>query len=253
LTITYSIPPINSWGTIKTAKGEYVYGTNQAFTFTPDVTTQYIIQTDRPGTVAVEDTRVILYDTAGNIIAQNYDISSTSGYSRIAVTLTAGKTYKVLILQESYSLAINCYLAIYKPEWLTVEDTQNYSLYQHYSSKFKDFEVIERANEIYNCLAYAVGYVTREFWYSAIKGENMTMDETIAFLDMHDYRISDVYSEDCIVAYGPSYNSISHFAKVENGIVSSKMGDGELMRHKGVNAFFSTGLYGTLQAYFVRK
>lgn len=79
-------------------------------------------------------------------------------------------------------------------------------------------------NETYNCMGYAIGVYD---------------DDDLSSLN------------ECVIAYGGG-DSITHFAKYENGIITAKMDGYEVVQHTGVYAYHHQS-YDTPYKYFVKN
>jgi hypothetical protein len=57
------------------------------------------------------------------------------------------------------------------------------------------------------------------------------------------YITSNQPTNNCVVAYGTT-SSVGHFARIDNGIVTAKNGDMELIQHPQADIYASTAIYG---------
>lgn len=243
LSIEYASVSNTYWGTI-TARAVHSTSSGLVYNFSPASTGTYYIETAQPNGVASQDTVIYLMDSNYKLIARDDDGSSSGTYSKITATLTKGKTYKVLVTSYPYSLAHNCYLAIYKSGSL-------YGSVGTYSSFVKNFNKIGDYDSSYNCLAYAIGNTSTWIWPWG--GTNPTVSQLTTYMNGLGYVKVSAYQSNCVVAYGTSTSKITHFSKVVSGTVTAKCGRLELMKHSGYDAYFENGSYGSPQAYYVKS
>ena len=242
LTIVYAAVSNSYWGTIS-ARATYSTSSGLVYNFSPASTGTYYIETAKPIGVSSQDTVVYLLDSNYKLIAQDDNSSPSGSYSRITATLTAGKTYKVLVSTKPYNLSHNCYLVVYKAGSLCSDVST-------YASFVKNFKKIGNHTDSYNCLAYALGNTSSWIWPW---GEDCPdVPHLTSYMGRLGYVPVTTYQSDCVVAYGPSSSTITHFSKSVSGTVTAKCGQLELMQHSGYNAYFANGGYGTPQAYYVK-
>ena len=158
--------------------------------------------------------------------------------------MSGGSRYTVLIMQASENLAINCYFSVYKDESI-------YSPIEVYTSKMRTFKKIGDYSFEYNCLAYAMG-ITNDNIDAEELGLPKSLDQFEEYLGDRGYTRVSSKTANCIIAYGPSESDIRHFAKVENNVVTAKIGSLELMEHVAYNAYYQYSNYGAPQGFFVK-
>lgn len=237
LTINYNAVT-KDLGTI-TARGESVAGSNLFYTFTISSSATYIFETSRPNGSYGEsrDTVLELRDTSGKLIASNDNISSTNKYSKIQISLSPGK-YKIYVKEAPNKTSnVFCYLTLYKKDELVFEATE-------YASLCYDFVKIGNADPTYNCYAYAIGLKT---WINPGSLEQTTQD-----LKNRGYTKVDHATSNCVVAYGTTAH-VTHLARIDNGVVTAKLGGGEVVRHSNYSIYYSQGKYGSPVAYYVKS
>ena len=237
LTINYN-SVTKDLGTI-TARGESVAGSNLFYTFTISSSATYIFETSRPNGSYGEsrDTVLELRDTSGKLIASNDNISSTNKYSKIQISLSPGK-YKIYVKEAPNKTSnVFCYLTLYKKDELVFEATE-------YASLCYDFVKIGNADPTYNCYAYAIGLKT---WINPGSLEQTTQD-----LKNRGYTKVDHATSNCVVAYGTTAH-VTHLARIDNGVVTAKLGGGEVVRHSNYSIYYSQGKYGSPVAYYVKS
>lgn len=259
LTVRYSEAANTHWDDVE-AQGMQIIGTNRTFSFIPKVSGTYHIETNRPGPeaeqIAVQDTKIYLYNSSNELIAENDNKSSSDNYSKITRLLSGGSRYTVLIMQASENLAINCYFSVYKDGSLCVP-------IEEYTSLMRTFKKIGNYDREYNCLSYAVTQQaegnTEKMWPN--NSPTTTVDEVIDFLAEEkgkNYVEVNSYTANCVIAYGFSRSQITHFAlstliatEVDKNeiVVTAKIGQRELMEHQAYNAYYSYSSYGSPQAY----
>lgn len=102
----------------------------------------------------------------------------------------------------------------------------------------------DKATPAYNCLGFATGSMTWE--WPRVWGDGATKAQVDSYLATKGYRpyIYDPF----ILAYGPSVNHITHFAKV-TGLewCRAKWGQLELFNHGSHDPYYHDSLYGALQ------
>ena len=98
----------------------------------------------------------------------------------------------------------------------------------------------------YNCLHYALGTTDTSVSF----GNNLSdTHETLTNLGYEPHSLTN----NCIAVYGFDNGYVGHFAKVENGIVTSRLGAMEIMQHSQVDAFMDINdSYGKLLRCYVR-
>lgn len=91
-----------------------------------------------------------------------------------------------------------------------------------------------------------------------ISTEGFTRSNLVSKMQTYGYTYTSQAIENCIVAY---YNAnvsgiseITHFARIDNGIVTSKIGELEVMQHPSYDAYFPNVIngYGMAYAFFVK-
>ena len=100
------------------------------------------------------------------------------------------------------------------------------------------------ATTSYNCLGYATGSMTWE--WSSNWGSGATKEQVDSYLATLGYRpyIYDAF----ILAYGPSENCITHFAKVTGtSWCRAKWGQLERFNHSNYDPYYHSSEYGALQ------
>lgn len=108
----------------------------------------------------------------------------------------------------------------------------------------------DSATSSYNCLGYATGSKTWE-WPSSWGGAatKAQVDSYLSTLGYEPYQYDPF-----ILAYGPSQNQITHFAKV-TGLewCRAKWGQLELFNHGNHDPYFHSTDYGALQIKYTKK
>ena len=228
-----------------TATGLHGASAGEIYSFVPQTSGTYYIETEQPIVADVQDTVAYLLDSNYNLISSN-DNKNSSGnkYSRITATLTAGQEYKVLVTSHPDSLSVNCYIAIYKSGSL-------YAPVSGYAGFVKQFEKIGNWTSTYNCLAYAIGVTDSWVWPWVY--DCPTLSQLDTYMNSQGYVRVSQYQSNCIVAYGFSSSEITHFSKVVAGTVTAKCGAWELMEHNEYDAYFANGDYGSPQAFYVKS
>jgi hypothetical protein len=228
-----------------TATGLHDSSAGVIYSFVPQTSGTYYIETEQPIVADAQDTVAYLLDSNYNLISSN-DNKNSSGnnYSRITATLTAGQEYKVLVTSYPDSLSVNCYIAIYKSGSLCAPVSD-------YAGVVKQFKKIGNYTRTYNCLAYALGITYSWVWPW---GEDCpTLSQLNTYMESQGYVSVEQYQSNCIVAYGFSRSEITHFSKVVAGTVTAKCGAWELMEHNEYDAYFANGGYGSPQAFYVES
>ena len=78
------------------------------------------------------------------------------------------------------------------------------------------------------------------------------LDQFTKALKDRGYTKVNAATNNCIVAYGTTAK-VAHFARIDNGVVTAKLGGGEVVRHSRYNIYFSKSAYGSAVAYYVKK
>lgn len=133
---------------------------------------------------------------------------------------------------------MGCYTIIYREDELILP-------YSEYSNLTYDFIKVSDWNTTYNCLAYALGFTDR--WMNPPG----SLEETTDFMESRGYHQISSATDNCIVAYGTEAD-IVHFAKIQNGVVTAKLGDLEVMQHSSADAYYSQSDYGSVVAYYAK-
>ena len=105
----------------------------------------------------------------------------------------------------------------------------------------------------YNCLGWATGSMTWE--WPSIWGESATYSQTTNYLVAKGYYLGSTPGvltlTTKIIAYGPSSEKITHFAKVSNKNVTAKWGQLERFSHgQNANPYYSSSAYGLARISF---
>lgn len=105
----------------------------------------------------------------------------------------------------------------------------------------------------YNCLGWATGSMT--FEWPIIWGEGATQTQVVNYLKAKGYYVGTapavLTTSTRILAYGPSSNKITHFAKVSNKNVTAKWGGLERFSHgQHADPYYSTSDYGMARITF---
>lgn len=106
----------------------------------------------------------------------------------------------------------------------------------------------------YNCLGWATGSMTWE-WPSQW-GEGTSVQIISLYLNTKNYSLSSAkpnFGFTKLLAYGPSSNKITHFAKVASGKVTAKWGALERFSHSTTfSPYYENSNYGLLRANYVK-
>ena len=105
----------------------------------------------------------------------------------------------------------------------------------------------------YNCLGWATGSMT--FEWPSLWGYTATYTEVSNYIRAKGYYDSGspaiLTNGTRIIAYGPSSDDITHFAKVLNKEVTAKWGKLERFSHgQNANPYYSTSNYGMARISF---
>ncbi len=109
-----------------------------------------------------------------------------------------------------------------------------------------DYIKVGNASPVYNCLSYAIGDTNH--WHNP-RG---SLSDTTDFMEDHGYHRVNSPTSNCIVAYEKG-GYVGHFAKVTNGVVTAKLGEGEVVRHSRIDAYYEQSIYGKPIAYYVKN
>lgn len=240
LQISYFDDEVRDWGNV-TGRGEVATGNEITYSFTVPSMATYTLETLQPNAPhgVVRDTVLKLYNSNHVKIAENDDISSSNRYSRISMSLSAGTYYVKIFEYGDISLNVACY-------FIMERDNELYNNFSTYANLTYDFIKIGDHDPKYNCLAYALGIE-----YDNIEpplGISATTEE----MESRGYTKVDSLVDNCIVAYGNEL-VILHFAKVENGIVTAKLGQIEKVQHSDAWAYYPQSQYGEPVAYYVKN
>ena len=259
---TYSRDTRN-WGSINSngARGEVIAGSNVHITFTVPSTATYYIETAQPNSPngVVRDTKLYLYNSSGTLITNNDDINGSSNrYSRIQRSLAPG-TYTVWFVEYGYPYNkidnVAAYVTIWASGALYAEMTTDcYS--QVYANTCMDF-VKKRdgtgeyyVSGSYNCLAYALDKnATKWDWPWGTR--NATIQESKNYMASRGYTCSDTYSNTCVVDYVDTSNRVCHYARVDSGVVTAKLGPAEMVQHSDIYQYFDQS-YGDYNAFYTK-
>ena len=248
--INYSNVPNHSLGNLR-AWGKHIQCEKEAYSFSvssPDTYNIFTILTNGPGENASE-TAIHLYGNNYEQIAYNQSasLSQVSGgiyKSYIEVYLEIGN-YVVLVDDYNHSGTPRMsYLIIQREGELLDSD-----FYRTYSSNCIEFTKIGNASNTYNCYAYALGFTDRCLDFQNIP--TSFDDDMIA----KGYTKYSAPTSNCVVAYKNKYGEISHFARIDDGIVKAKLGKAELVKHPSHNAYFTNNYdsYGEFYGAYVRN
>lgn len=144
---------------------------------------------------------------------------------------------RVLMLLMMVAICFSSFTSLVHAQNLTYDDS-------FYDAISWTWYYSDSATTSYNCLGFATGSMTWE-WPSNW-GEGATKSQLDSYLATKGYR---PYQYDpFILAYGPSYNNITHFSKV-TGLewCRSKWGSLELFNHGSHDPYYSSSIYGNLQ------
>lgn len=230
------------WST-PSARGAFQLGDALTTSFRVSATASYTIETAQPNAPhgVKRDTKLYLYNSStGSLVAQNDDISSSNHYSRIQTSLSPG-TYTVRLVEYPSTVKnLASYLTVYKAGELHFASAT-------YSNLTFDYIKIGNASAVYNCLSYALGYTN--YWENPKGSLSITTD----FFESKGYRKVSSPTNNCVVAYADSSGYVGHFARVENGVVRAKLGNGELVQHSKIDAYYEQSVYGKPIAYYVKN
>lgn len=226
---------VQNWGSVN-ARGHIAVLDNVQYSFYVPSTAQYTIVTAQPNAPhgVTKDTVLRLFDSNGFEVAYSDDASGR--YSNITKTLSPGYYRAVLYNYPDDTTNLGCYTMIYKANELQ-------GIPSTYSNLMYDFIKIGNASTTYNCLAYSIDNKTT--WINPPG----TLAATTAFMESRGYKKISSPTNNCIVAYGTE-SYVGHFAKVQNGVVTAKLGQLELMQHSSVDAYYSQSSYGSPIAYY---
>jgi hypothetical protein len=132
---------------------------------------------------------------------------------------------------------VRCYLIVEK--FNTNEDTTDcrngelVGLYSDYANLTSEFYKIGYADQSYNCMNYAL-----DDYDDSSLGDG-SLVTTYVVMANHNYYIDSQVSNNCIVAYGVN-SYVWHVAKIENGIVTAKLGKyREKVQHPNYDSYIS--------------
>ena len=244
------------------AWGKLINGSAPMFKFTVNTAGRYIMETISSDAFYSEshtqtDTMIALFDSNLSRLALNDDGSNTT-FSKIQRELSVGTYYlAVSDAVDSDGAAgtgdsvgvvenIKCYLAIYKTNELI--DSQYWANCANEYYKIPD----PAPNETYNCMGYAIGvYDDADLGSDSLTNIRSEM-ASYGWSERNWNTNTDLSSlNECVIAYGGG-DSIIHFAKYENGIITAKMDGYEVVQHTGVYAYHHQS-YDTPYKYFVKN
>lgn len=231
---------IISLGSISKAHCYHMQSNETNFSFVPQYSGNYIIETAKPLSCSAVDTVITLKNSAGNTIAYN-NKSAGSSYSKVSYYLTAGQTYEISISGNGVTISDDYYLAIYKQGELYG------GIDGVYSQFVKEFDKLDNYSSDYNCLAYALSTTTVWIWPFS---NNPTLSDIDTYLSSRGYIRSAANASKSIIVYGTNDGTITHFAKFRFGETTAKMGSLELVRHNSVSPYYNDGGYGTIKAFY---
>ena len=129
-----------------------------------------------------------------------------------------------------------------------------------YRNEFPDLtvEVVERFTNAFNCIAWTIGVRDRWVWTEIDTDHdgNASFVEFVAFYQKHGFQPTAIESQADVAIFGfESFGKldVKHGAVREKGsnYWLSKMGQGGIIRHEGLNVF-DTSPYGKLLLMFKR-
>lgn len=235
----YGYKPFKAWGRL-------IDGVSPVYSFSVTTAGTYRIETLNSiyfGDNAPDfNTRLYLYDSNHNHITQstnnNGNLSGELVHEHIVRYLDVG-TYHVCVADNAtYMLDVQCYLIIERFD--ANENPANighgelrhaYSMYTH----TREFYKIDDCNTNINCMEYVLGVERddlRALPYQAAKNIMAEFGYQEALINDPNLDI-----DNCIVSYGTN-TYISHYAKIENGIVTAKLnGDLEYVMHTSYDCY----------------
>lgn len=132
-------------------------------------------------------------------------------------------------------------------------------LHRLYESDFPhlEYEILDRYTRVYNCIAYTIGVTNRWVWNEVDFNKDGTAayTEFIRFYDLHGYEPTPDEGQAEICIYGIiTHGSIDvkHGSRKDGNWWYSKMGSGDLLRHKEMDVFRESS-YGEPLLMFKKK
>lgn len=257
LTVHTTSRDTRNWGSIDSngARGAIVTGTNIHITFTVPSTATYYIETAQPNAPngIIRDTILYLYNSSGTLLGNSDDINgSINRYSRIERTLTPG-VYTVRFVEYAYPYNNINNVAAYVTIWASGAlhgqlTTDCYS--QNYANICMDFIKLRNADKSYNCLAYALNK-NATAWVWPWGARNATIQESEDYMASRGYSCSNSYSNTCIVDYINTSNMVCHYVRVDNGVVTAKLGGWEMVQHSDIYQYVDQS-YGIYNAFYTK-
>jgi len=120
-----------------------------------------------------------------------------------------------------------------------------------------EYEILDRYTRVYNCIAYTIGVTNRWVWNEVDFNKDGTAayTEFIRFYDLHGFEPTPDESQAEICIYGFITNGnidVKHGSRKNGDWWYSKMGSGDLLRHKEMDVFRGSS-YGEPLLMFRRK
>tara|TARA_B100001287_G_scaffold276811_1_gene289629 strand:+ start:922 stop:1356 length:435 start_codon:yes stop_codon:yes gene_type:complete len=132
-------------------------------------------------------------------------------------------------------------------------------LHRLYESEFPhlNYEIIDRFTKTYNCIAFTIGVTDRWVWDEIDFNRDGTSayTEFVRFYDLHGYIPTMNEDEAVICVYGfINFGNVDvkHGSRKEGNWWYSKMGSGDLLRHKNMDVFRNSS-YGEPLMMFKHK
>ncbi len=127
---------------------------------------------------------------------------------------------------------VKCYIVIEKENELSGN-------FATYANMMYEFYKIGDASTSYNCLGYVQGVVGNP-GHSVLWNNHATEKDLFDVLPNHTAHYATLPSgiNNCIIAYGQS-NCVQHYAKMQNNVITSKIGSLELVMHPSYTAYFN--------------
>ncbi len=259
--VTYVVPNTKTWTNVNAQGGQFT-GNDLCCAFTVASTGTYLIQTAQYAESSLIDTKVYLYSSTGTLISSGdnpvgENKANLNLCGGIETNLTVGNTYYLYIVKYNLvvegtnlrrvsgevTTGIDCHLAIYKKGELG-NNAFKYNF-------MRDYIKVGAGGADINCYGYALDIKTN-YWPWGINSGTLLQVDSV--MDNLGYVRTKVYTANCVVVYGKlDKDQIDHFAKVTNGIVTSKNGGLEVFKHSNYDAYYWTSVCGEPKAFYVKK